>query len=63
MGDELVDLDERPRIEQQLQPLARRQLAGGVLLGDAFVAAALERGRFHLFESLQGIHVAPFHSH
>ena len=30
-GDERVELDERPGVEQQVEPLARRQLAGGVL--------------------------------
>ena len=39
--DERVELDERSRVEQQVEPLARRQLAGGVLLRDPRRAAAL----------------------
>src|SRR5262249_5863469 len=58
MGDELVELDEAARIEQQLDALARGQLASGVLLGDALFPAAQERARFHLFQSLQRIHYA-----
>ena len=34
MRDERVELDERPGIEQQVEPLARRQLAARVLLLD-----------------------------
>ena len=41
MGDELVDLDERARVQQQVEPLAGGQLALGVLGADARFAAAL----------------------
>ena len=40
MSHERVELDERIRVEQQLQALARRQLAAFVLLLDALLAAA-----------------------
>ena len=40
MGDELVELLERAGIEQQLDPLARGQLAGGVLALETIGAAA-----------------------
>ena len=40
MGDELVDFLEGAGIEQQLDPLARRQLAGLVLALEALLAAA-----------------------
>jgi hypothetical protein len=33
--DEAIELDERARIEQQIDALARGELAGLVLLGDA----------------------------
>ena len=40
MGDQLVDLLEGAGIEQQLDPLARRQLAGVVMAFQALRAAA-----------------------
>ena len=40
VGDQRIDLDERAGVEQQLHPLAGGQLAGGVLLVDALLAAA-----------------------
>jgi hypothetical protein len=42
MGDEAIDLDEAARVEQQVEPLARGELAGRVLLLDTNFAAALE---------------------
>ncbi len=36
----LSELDEGARVEEELQPLARRQLPGLVLLGDALGAPA-----------------------
>ena len=41
--DERVEFDERIRVEQQVEPLARRQLARGVLFRDAGRAAAEPR--------------------
>ena len=38
MGDELVHLVERAGVEEQIDPLARGELAGGVLAGDARLA-------------------------
>ena len=49
---ELVDLDEAAGVEEQLDALARRQLAGGVLALDAGGAAAQHRLLVHLFELL-----------
>ena len=40
MGLELVDLDERAGVEQRIDTLASRQLAGLVLLLDPLLAAA-----------------------
>ena len=48
MGDELVELLERAGIEQQLDPLARRQLAGGVLAIEPRLAAAELRAPFEV---------------
>ena len=48
--DEHVPLLEAAVVEQQLQPLARGELALGVLRGDAFVATAQARGGAHLVE-------------
>ena len=45
MRDELVELAERARVGEQLDALARRQLALGVLRSDARRAATAERGR------------------
>jgi len=52
MGHEGVELDEAVRVQQQLQPLARGQLALGVLLVDAFLSTAEARRRTHLVEAL-----------
>jgi hypothetical protein len=45
MLDEHVEFLERAGIEQHVQPLARRQLALGMLRVDAALAAAQPRGR------------------
>ena len=57
MGDELVDLLERARIEQEFDPLARRQLAGLVLLAEPILAAAELRAALQLFEILERVHL------
>ena len=41
MGDEAVELDEAALVEQEVEPLARGELALLVLLGDARGAPAL----------------------
>ena len=43
VGDELVDLDKRARVDQQIDPFARSQLAFGVLRLDALLTAAQTR--------------------
>ena len=43
MDNERVELDERSRIQQQVQSLARGQLALGMLLVDAFLTATESR--------------------
>src|SRR5437879_3968641 len=43
MRHELVDLDERARVEQQIETFARGQFASGVLTTDAGFAAAKPR--------------------
>jgi hypothetical protein len=54
--DELVDLLERAGIEQQVDPLARGQLAGLVLLAQAGLAAAEFGAALELLEMLQLVH-------
>src|SRR5690606_18154749 len=48
--DEHVELFERAFIQQELNPLARRQLALGVLGGVAFFTSARARGRALFFQ-------------
>ena len=40
MADEAVELDERARVEQEVDPLARKQLPALVLAGDGLLRAA-----------------------
>ncbi len=54
VGLELVELDERAGVEQQLDALARGQLAVGVLLVDAIGAAAELGARVERGEALAG---------
>src|SRR4029077_11905775 len=56
MGDQLVDLLERAGIEQELDPLARGQLAGRVLLRQATRAAAKLGAALERFENVRVIH-------
>ena len=51
--DERVELDEGARVEQQLEPLARRQLARGVLALDALRAPAEQRSCAHRRQALE----------
>ena len=39
MNDELIELDEAPGIQQQLDALARGELSAGMLLGDTIRSA------------------------
>ena len=55
--DELVELLERARIEQQIDPLARRQLAGLVLAAQALFAAAQLGAPLEIGQDVGGIHV------
>ena len=52
MGDELVDFLERPRVEQQIDPLARRQLPRVVLPLQPIGAAAQLGASFEVLEIL-----------
>ena len=52
MGDERVELDERARVEQQVEPFAGRELAPGVLALDPDRSPAEEGLLAHLPESL-----------
>ena len=56
VGDELVDLLERAGIEQQIDPLAGGQLAGGVLALEAIGAAAELGAPLEIVEESRGIH-------
>ena len=51
---EAVELDERALVEQQVDALARGQLALLVLRGDALRAAAQQGGRAHALQALEG---------
>src|SRR5207302_6813244 len=46
-----VELDERARVHQQVDALARGELAGVVLLLDALLAATEQRARVRLVEA------------
>src|SRR3954469_22537999 len=50
VGDELIDLLEGARIEQQVDSLARRQLAGLVLTTQALLTAPQLRAALEVFE-------------
>jgi hypothetical protein len=54
VDDEPIELDEAAGIEQQVDSLARRELAAFVLFLDAFGPAADERLGVHLVEPLDG---------
>ena len=56
MGDELVDLLKGARIEEHVDPLARRELAGFVLASKAVVAPPEFRAPFEIFEMFDRIH-------
>ncbi len=61
--DEHVELLERAVIEQQLDALARRELAARVLRRDALLAAAEPRLRAPVFEPFEHVfHERRFHS-
>ena len=55
MRDEHVEFLETVRIQQQFDPLARRQLALGVLRVDPALAAAQARGLPALVQLLQDV--------
>src|SRR5690606_38767981 len=52
---ERVGLHERPVVEQQVESLARRELAALVLLGDGLLAATAARLSSTAFELLQAL--------
>ncbi len=56
MGDELVELFECARIEEQLHALAGRQFSRGVLALDPIGAAAELGAALEVCESVFGIH-------
>ena len=55
MGDEGIELDERARIEQEIEPLPGRQLAPGVLTLDPYGPATEQRLGPHLIEPAQSL--------
>ena len=55
VGDEAVELDEGARVEQQVDALARGELAGLVLLVDALLAAGGEGALVELVQLAQRI--------
>jgi hypothetical protein len=54
--DQLVGLEERPRIEQNVDALARRELAAVVLLLEAIFTAPQLGAALEIFEMLDRIH-------
>ena len=56
MGDELVDLVEAAGIEQQVDPLSRRELPGVVLLAQPIVAAAERGAALEIREMRERVH-------
>ena len=54
-GDECVDLDERVDIQQKLDAFSRRQLAAGVLLIDALLAASAHSPLTHSEEPIGAV--------
>jgi hypothetical protein len=57
MHHQLVHLFERPRVEEDVQPLPRRQLAPVMLRFDALRAAAEARLILHLQQALEPVFV------
>ena len=55
MGDEHVELFERPLVQQKLDPLARRQLALGVLGIHPALPSALTGDSAALFQLVQNV--------
>ena len=55
MRHERVQLDERARIEEEIQALSRGQLAPGVLPLDANGAPTKQRFRAHLVQAVQAL--------
>ena len=56
MRDELVDLFEGPWVEQQVDALARGQLAGCALALEAFFPASQLSAPFEILEPLMRVH-------
>ena len=57
VGDERIEFDERVGVEQQVEPFARGQLAGFVLLRDARLATAHPGRRAHLVKAIESLRV------
>jgi hypothetical protein len=57
MGDELVGLEKRPGVEEEVDALARRHLAGVVLLLEAVFAPSQLGPAFQVVEMLDRIHI------
>ena len=58
MRDELVDLLERPGVEEPIDALARRQFAGVVMAAQPLLAAAQLGAAFEIGEAGGGVHGA-----
>src|SRR5205085_4964124 len=56
VGDELVDLLEAARIEQQIDPLARRELARFALLPEALFPSAELRAALDIGQQFGAVH-------
>jgi hypothetical protein len=57
MRDELVDLLKGAGIEEQVDPLSRRQLAGTVLLCETILTPAKLRAALEVLEIFQCVHI------
>ncbi len=60
MRDQLVDFLEGPGVEEQIDPLARAQLAGGMLALEAGRPATELGAAFEVFERFRGIQNQPY---
>ena len=61
VSDEAIDLVEAAGVEQEIESLACRELAGRVLLVDPFLAAPVEARRLQVLQTLADVvaHVSP----
>ena len=62
MGYELVHLVEGTGVEEQIDPLPRGELPGGVLAGEALLTPTTQRASLVVLEPFTFIHILAYHS-